>query len=192
MTKFNNGMLDLETLGNNKQSPLIQLAMVMFDPLTGETGKEFKETIDFDDAVKHGIVTGSTIKWWMRQSDDARASVTTDNTVGLAEALTKFSAFLSDIPFRDRTLWGNGSSFDCSILENAYEATGLKKPWSYSGDADVRTVVNIGRLLTPFDRKTEQEFIGTPHDALDDCKHQIRYVSAILRDLSCLKTQEAQ
>lgn len=180
---MNNIMLDIETLDNKKTAAMVQLAALRFDPLTGETGKSFKVNIDFDDAVKHGTVSGGTVQWWLQQDKAAQNALTdSDGRVTLDEALKQFHIWLMDIPYKQRKLWGNGITFDNVIVRHAFSAVGCECPWPFYGDSDVRTVVDMGVLLLDgIDHKRITPFEGIKHDALDDCKHQVKYVSAILR-----------
>lgn len=61
---------------------------------------------------------------------------------------------------------------------SAYKAYGMKRPWYYFGERCVRTLVHgFGELVgRDFAREVRANFEGTPHDALDDGKHQIRYL----------------
>ena len=87
-------------------------------------------------------------------------------------------------------MWGNGAGFDNVILRSAYVACGLIVPWKHWNDRDVRTIVDLGRTLLGFNPKKEMPFEGVRHCALDDAKHQARYVSAIIQQLAGKPTQE--
>lgn len=79
--------------------------------------------------------------------------------------------------------WGNGASFDCVILRNSYSLTGQPVPWQWWNDRDVRTIVELGKVIG-FDPKRDMPFKGTRHNALDDAIHQAKYVSAIWKKLA--------
>lgn len=92
-------------------------------------------------------------------------------------------------------VWGNGDGFDCTIMANAYEA--VRKVhfigyWNGFQDRDVRTVVDMGRDLLGFDPKKDMPFEGVAHRALDDAKHQARYVSAIYQALASNQNQKGE
>lgn len=80
-------------------------------------------------------------------------------------------------------VWGNGASFDCVILRNSYSLTGQPVPWQWWNDRDVRTIVELGKVIG-FDPKRDMPFKGTRHNALDDAIHQAKYVSAIWKKLA--------
>jgi len=47
-----------------------------FDPTTGETGAAFYQAVDLSSSMSAGgTVNGETIKWWLCQSNEARATI---------------------------------------------------------------------------------------------------------------------
>ena len=176
MNNMTNIMLDLETLGKDSNAVILSIGAVFFDPLTGETGAEFYQTVDLNDSLKYGKVDASTITWWMKQGYDAKDIFEDEQASLLSETLLDFYTFVNlDLPSEKEgsaVVWGNGPSFDNVILRNAYEAcyekTGLEAPWEYFNEGCVRTVVKLGRILLSIDPKNTMEFSGTTHNALDD------------------------
>ena len=190
---MNNVMLDLETLGNGSNSAIISIGAVFFEPKTGELGADFYQTITLESAMESGTVDASTIAWWMKQSDDARAIFNDERSVALPVALYEFSEWLiqnsesSDKNTAKVSVWGNGATFDNVILSNAYEQINQSRPWPYWADRDVRTIVELGRTIAGIDPKYNNPFEGTAHNALDDAKHQARYVSDIYKALKYMQ-----
>lgn len=76
------------------------------------------------------------------------------------------------------TVWGNGSTMDITILQSAYEYFGMKTPWQYWAVNDVRTIVDLKPEV-----KANTKFEGVKHSAIDDCKHQIKYLSQTFKEL---------
>jgi hypothetical protein len=182
---MNNVMLDLETISNGPNAAIISIGAVMFDPSTGNLGAEFYTTINIEDAMKYGQADGSTIAWWMRQSDEARAVFNDGDSTTLEMALIEFSEWISQIDsFKSINVWGNGCSFDNVILSNAYNKVGMKQPWPFWGDRDVRTIVDLGRKIKGIDPKKNMQLDGVAHNALDDAKFQAKYVSEIFNALA--------
>lgn len=60
-------------------------------------------------------------------------------------------------------------------------ACGVEVPWKYFEPVDVRTLVDLGKRLFDFDPKKTIKFEGDKHNAIDDCKFQIKYCSAIYK-----------
>ena len=184
---MNNIMLDLETMGKGSNAAIVSIGAVFFNPLTGELGDQFYKRIWLESAAKYGELDASTVVWWLGQSDEARAEISHNDSVGLNEAIRGFSEFIFNNTkgsFTDTRVWGNGCTFDNVIIANAYKQLKLQKPWSYSGDMDVRTIVELGRKLINFDPKKDMPFEGEKHNALADAIHQAKYVSAIYQKLA--------
>lgn len=163
-----NIMVDLETLGNSANSVIIAIGAVKFD--ASRLGEEFYEVVDAESCVQAGLVMDtSTVLWWMQQSDEARAAFKRKG-VHLGTALTKFVGFCD---VEDR-VWGNGASFDNTILSNAYRKTGIEQPWKFWNDRCYRTM----KSLYP---QVKMERQGTYHNALDDAKSQALHVIEIAK-----------
>ncbi len=173
-------MLDIETLGNGNNAAIIAIGAVFFEPYHNALGAEFYVSIKPASAAYYGSIDAATMQWWMKQSSEARALFNDPNAVGLKDALLAFSQWLSDTTeYKQRQVWGNGCSFDNVILANAYKAAKMRQPWPYSGDRDVRTLVELGKSLGGVNPKKSMVFDGIAHNALDDAKHQAKYISAI-------------
>ncbi|EMJ4790229.1 3'-5' exoribonuclease [Klebsiella oxytoca] len=179
-------MVDLETMGKNSNAPVVSIGAVIFDPATGFLGETFYKVVSLESAVSWGAeIDPSTVIWWMKQSSEARSEIANDNAIQLDDALLQFSEFvLENIPGGCKTaqIWGNGATFDNTILRSSYERACLDCPWGYRNDRDVRTIVELGKAIG-FDAKTSIPFEGERHNALADAQHQARYVSAIWQRL---------
>lgn len=173
--KFDHLMIDLETLGTAPNAPVLAIGAVFFAPATGALGEKFYADIDVEDAMRFGTMSGSTFKWWMQQSDAARAAAI-KGTMFAQEAFATFRKFIYDGCSSQRHLrpWGNGASFDISIMDYAFNRiTGNPAPWNFWNVRDVRTIKELGELKSPFTGKLQ----GTAHNALDDAVFQAGYVS---------------
>ncbi|HGC0093818.1 TPA: 3'-5' exoribonuclease, partial [Escherichia coli] len=172
--------VDLETMGTNPDAPINSIGGKFFDPETGEMGPEFSKTIDAK--TGGGTVDISTIEWWLVQSSEARSAILV-NQIPLDDALLQFREFISEHSDEKFVqVWGNGATFDNAILRRSYERQGIPCPWRYCNDRDVRTIVELGKTIG-FDARTAIPFEGVPHNALDDARHQAKYVSVIWQKL---------
>ncbi|EEZ3877114.1 3'-5' exoribonuclease [Escherichia coli] len=177
---WNHLSVDLETMGTNPDAPINSIGGKFFDPETGEMGPEFSKTIDAK--TGGGTVDISTIEWWLVQSSEARSAILV-NQIPLDDALLQFREFISEHSDEKFVqVWGNGATFDNAILRRSYERKGIPCPWRYCNDRDVRTIVELGKTIG-FDARTAIPFEGVPHNALDDARHQAKYVSAIWQKL---------
>ena len=175
-------MVDLETMGKKNNAPIVAIGAVVFDPATGSIGESFYKVVCLESSVNWGaVIDPSTVIWWLKQSSEARSAIVNDDAIPLQDALLQFREFVDDNVAggsKKAQVWGNGASFDNSILRSSYDCIAEDYPWEYWNDRDVRTMVELGQAIS-FDPKTTIPFEGSRHNALADAIHQARYVSAI-------------
>lgn len=175
-------MVDLETMGKKHNAPIVAIGAIVFDPATGSIGESFYKVVCLESSVNWGaVIDPSTVIWWLKQSSEARSAIVNDDAIPLLDALLQFREFVSDNVAggsKKAQVWGNGASFDNSILRSSYDCIAEDYPWEYWNDRDVRTMVELGQAIS-FDPKTTIPFEGSRHNALADAIHQARYVSAI-------------
>jgi len=188
-TMFTHLMVDLETMGKKPGAPIVSIGAVFFAPSSGKTGAEFYQVINLESSMSFGArPDASTILWWLKQSPEARSAIVVDDTVGLVEALEQFLNFMAENAAngsRTVQLWGNGSSFDCSLLEAAFELADTPFPIPHWNYRDVRTVVELGKAVG-LNARYDIPFEGDQHNALADARHQVKYVSAIWQRLTAI------
>ncbi|RWP69509.1 3'-5' exonuclease [Mesorhizobium sp.] len=176
--KFTHLMTDLETMGTAANAPVVAIGAVYFDPDTGAKGETFDAAIDVEDAMRYGRVSGSTIKWWLGQGDAARQKVVR----GTAPAARVFEAFHGFCLKHgsDVRPWGNGASFDITILDYAFgRILDKPAPWKFWNVRDCRTIKELAEGIVTFNGKLE----GVAHTALDDANHQADWVSVYWQGL---------
>lgn len=173
---MNHVMIDLETLSTRSDAAIVSIAAVKFEPRTGKTGERFYTHPDLNDVIEKGFhVDGSTIAWWMEQSDEARGEAFKNYVNPLSVVLSEFWTFIG----YDSFVWGNPVSFDLPIIENARLKLGFTAPfWNRRNIMCLRTLKN----LVP-DSVYKTEFEGVPHHPLDDCLHQIKQAHKICSHL---------
>ena len=159
-------MIDIETLSVKKNGAILSIGAVYFDRNTGETGESFYARISKESALKYGVYDDDTLKWWEKQSEEARYEAFGGN-LDSYDVAESFSSFIKP----DTKVWGNGSVFDITILENWFDSVGVKYPWDFWNIRDVRTIVDWFDIdVKSFTRE------GVHHNALDDCLYQIKYL----------------
>lgn len=179
MTTKRNMMIDLETLGTFMNAPVVTIGACFFDPMTGEVGGKFYCKIDMADAMKHGTTDPETLRWWLGQDPVAQKELTSGKST-VADALSKLTAFYNT--GNDAAVWGNGPTFDVTILDYAYwKALGQKAPWPFWNVRDVRTVVQLAEGLVKKPAAFTKDAVA--HNALDDCIFQVGYVSKMWQAL---------
>lgn len=182
---MNHLMIDLETMGNKPDAPVVSIGAVFFDPSTGELGQEFYCVVSLKSSVNGGAVPDpDTIIWWLKQSSEARAAICDEeNAVSLVTALSDLNRFIRvNADPKTVQVWGNGATFDNVILRASYDRELVPCAWRFTNDRDVRTIVELGRAIG-IDPRNDIPFEGDAHNALADARHQAKYVSAIWRKL---------
>ncbi len=165
-------MLDFETFGNGKRACIVQIGACYFNRVTGQIGDTYKKNVDARDAVKNGgVIDADTIYWWLGQSPQAIQSITSDPKIGIVAAMGGLNEFLKDA----KCIWSH-ATFDFVILSETLRQLGIKPNFRYQSARDIRTLIDITGTKI---EKSERE--GTHHDALDDCKFQVKYVVQALR-----------
>ncbi|HIE9491334.1 TPA: 3'-5' exoribonuclease domain-containing protein [Klebsiella quasipneumoniae subsp. quasipneumoniae] len=179
-------MVDLETMGKKNNAPIVAIGAVVFDPATGSIGESFYKVVCLESSVNWGaVIDPSTVIWWLKQSSEARSAIVNDDAIPLQDALLQFREFVSDNVAggsKKAQVWGNGASFDNSILRSSYDCIAEDYPWEYWNDRDVRTMVELGHAIN-YEPQKAIPFEGERHNALADSIHQARYVSAIWQRL---------
>ncbi|WP_079223864.1 exonuclease [Citrobacter werkmanii] len=180
-------MVDMETMGNSPDAPIVSIGAVFFDPSTGNTGAEFYQVVSLESSMSFGMKPdASTIQWWLKQSSEARSAILVDEAMGLRETLELLADFIAENAANGShtvQLWGNGCSFDNVILRRAYALTDTPFAVPFWNDRDVRTMVELGKSVS-INPRFDIPFEGDMHNALSDARHQVKYVSAIWQRLT--------
>ncbi|HGY1203873.1 TPA: 3'-5' exoribonuclease [Citrobacter braakii] len=180
-------MVDMETMGNSPDAPIVSIGAVFFDPSTGNTGAEFYQVVSLESSMSFGMKPdASTIQWWLKQSSEARSAILVDEAMGLLETLELLADFIAENAANGShtvQLWGNGCSFDNVILRRAYALTETPFAVPLWNDRDVRTMVELGKSVG-INPRFDIPFEGDMHNALSDARHQVKYVSAIWQRLT--------
>jgi len=178
-------MLDLETLSTRANARIIAIGAVAFDQDKGVYAKFYQPIVAgasgplWDGFTAHmqthadeeGFhISKDTLRWWDEQSDEAKRVFTDPNACMMNTALDAFDCWLGDLD--DRTnirVWGNGASFDNTILATAYSIMLEDLPWRFYNDRCYRTAKNLYPNVA-LDR------IGVYHNAMDDAETQAMHL----------------
>lgn len=174
---MNDYSIDLETLGKRYDAPIVSIGVQQFDRNTGKLGQTFYRVVDLNSSVKAGRVDGSTVAWWIEQNAKAKTVFAKDTPkVGLATALDELARWMRSMKGVPR-VYGNGATFDISILEYAFDhgGVGLTEPWEFWNVRDMRTLVDAAGYDSA--KETPVVRVGTHHNALDDAIYQANVIS---------------
>lgn len=170
-------MIDFETLGNGTNKCICQVGAVYFDKTTGQIGQEFKANID---ASSHerigGRLDANTVYWWLQQSEAARTSLLKDREP-IDHVFIKLNDFLSGAT----RIWSH-ATFDFVTLTETLKQLNIKPSFGYKKGLDLRTLTYLGGVKVDSHLRE-----GVHHDALDDCKFQVKYAVA---SLNAIKTSK--
>jgi len=179
-------MVDLETLGLKDNATVFQVSAVMFDISNGKIKSGFNKIIDIE--KEDMVVDGSTIKWWLKTDKELLDKlINDDNSLPASSVWQLFNSWIScevgnnDLSSKNVYLWGNGILFDNQKVKTQMEKFGIKYPIHYTNDRDVRTILDLACDKTSFScdkiKASVSDESETKHDALDDCRYQVRLVS---------------
>jgi len=180
--KYTDVMIDIETTGRNPGCAIIQIAAVPFNMNTGAISTNvFKMSINLDKQKQKGFnLDNGTIGWWKKENPNLFRQLSTSNNhyVDVGSKFQKWFRSLNDS--KNIRVWGNSNRFDLGIIEGWYQKSiGTKQfePfWNTWLERDVRTLAMLDPII-----KSNTKFVGVKHNAIDDCKHQIKYCRAIVR-----------
>jgi hypothetical protein len=186
-------MVDLETLGTRPGSVILSIGAVFFDPASGLLGDSFHQVIDVASCCVAGLKGDhSTIKWWEKQSAEARVTyevafgtrVSANPAEPLVKTLEAFNSYLAvggpaEGPKHVR-LWGNGAAFDNALLREAYILANLTLAVPFFNDRCFRTLKALGSEFGV----VEPEFEGERHHALADAIHQAKWALKVFEALA--------
>lgn len=179
-------MLDLETLSTRANAVILIIGAIKFKR-NGNTSS-FKD-IDEKDKFYRRVTLKSctdvkmdidpeTINWWHSQDKKVKhEALYSEDRCTLEKSLKDFSEWFNG----SRFIWGNGSSFDVTIIEEAYKRVNIDIPWKFWNVRDLRTLFDFGRVYNR-DLPTENK-----HDALYDCYRQIVGFHMAVRNLKSNK-----
>lgn len=166
--RYQDFMLDIETLGNRGDAAVVQIGVVGFDRVTGAVAPASrlyvrphpKSTMDY-----------STVKWWMEQSDEARKAVFTneDRVMEAESALYTLNSMFERHGTEGFRVWGKPATFDITILESLYRACYMEPPWKHWNVRCLRTLLDVTGYPRELEVKPEIKHDGG-HDARAQAK----------------------
>ena len=165
-------MLDLETLSTKQNSVVLTLGAVKFNAFSlQEPHEELYLRIDADEQIAMGRdVSESTVEWWMKQSAEVQ-----EEAMG-SEGLNDLNRYLVGVD----KIWCQGPHFDITILETLFADAELNTNWQYYQVMDSRTIFSLLGDLRDKNR-------ARAHNAVEDCKEQVRALQKLNRQLGITK-----
>jgi len=165
-----NVMVDIETLSRRKNAGILSIGACKFD----ENEIVDKFYVNVDPQTLRGLnfdICPETVAWWKTQSKEARDALRVDQRP-IRTALEMLSEWFGPVSL---PTWANAPTFDCVILESAYQTFNIEKPWKYYDERCYRT---ISELFGIHDIKNRE---GSLHNALDDAMNQTKNLQSLFR-----------
>ena len=170
--KADHAMIDLETMGTTPDSAIVSVGIVLFNPSIGVGKKTFYRELDW--ANQDRLIDKGTQAWWKTQSKEAKNALF--GLDDLDDVLKEIAEFLP----KDVKVWGNGPTFDISMLEDAYRKYDIEIPWKFWNIRDCRTIVDM------FETKRGGfggSIGGGSHNALEDARCEAVAIVKMWRNL---------
>lgn len=185
--KYTHVMFDVETMATAPDAVILSLGAQAFDEhahLSGQPhlGPALYSVLEIEGQRAGGRrVDPETMLWWSQQSEGARAVLDEPTREPVRLALERLAAFVQDCTIgRDHYRpWGNGASFDLTLLEDLHRWAGKRLPWKYHNQRCFRTLKSVFEE----DYQRAQEAVGRIqyHNAADDARWQSEMAVRLLR-----------
>lgn len=174
---MNGIMLDIETLGTTPGSVILSVGAAEFS--NTEILNTCHVHIDPLDSASKGMhIDAATVMWWLAQAKEAQQALLDTVTIGLEAALIILA---QSFDWTDKKVWCNGAAFDFPLLSAAHNAVGMRTPWMYYNEMDMRTVKGlVGKAV--FKRCRIEPAIA--HDGLADAIAQAKTLQNIFSEVS--------
>ena len=165
---MNDLMVDIETLGTGQNSVITQIGACYFDRHTAEVKETFLVNVQIQDCLNHGLgVDAGALKFWFGEIFKRGTPTFLKEPLPLSSALGQLKQF-AEI-HTEAPIWSH-ACFDFGRLDDGYGKLGQKLGFSYRRLRDIRTLVDLSGI-----KRTDMPKEDKTHDALDDCKRQVRY-----------------
>ncbi|MBM7454508.1 hypothetical protein HNR62_000337 [Oceanisphaera litoralis] len=174
--------LDLETLNTAPDAVITSIAAIPFTMELGVSDCSWYGHLSIQEQLNAGrTASASTLLWWLRQEDVAREELVQGQeaiTRGLRDELATLLDFVALEKQRSNidtvAVWGNGSTFDVTLLEHLLRQNGLTPFWDYRHVYDMRTLVALNPAVK---ERNKNNFVGVRHNAFADATHQANVIS---------------
>lgn len=172
----NDIMIDIESLDTSPYCVILTIGAVRFDPKgTGVVERlELRPTIEDQTEVYNRVINDDTIRWWGTQNpaalEEAMGDQGRESFKDCMEKLYKFC-------WNRRAVWSNGASFDCVVMETAWQQLGMRIPWPFYTVRDTRTLYEVAGV------KLKDGGHVTSHKAVEDAERQAVVVQKAYKKL---------
>jgi len=137
------------TFGAGPTAPILAIAAIAFDPVSGKLGNKFYCTIELQSVLKPGVflIDPESVSTWMGRTTEARSIFHLKPNVPrhtIATALDELNKWIWSQGSEPPHAWG-----DLAVLEYAYRAgaIGLQPAWHNTGRREKDSLIDACRVL---------------------------------------------
>lgn len=175
-------MNDIETIGTDADTIVLSVGSVLFNKEGIHAKREW--TLDLEEQKKLGRTFDHETLWfWMKQSEGARKAFDPKiEKVSMVQFLNEYELWIDEnlVSHKEKRdelkCWGNGSSFDTTIIEDLFRKYHSKGkagiPWKFWNQWCYRTFNHLTKAKDLVKRE------GIYHNAADDAEFQAKTVLA--------------
>ena len=169
-------MIDIESLDTSPYCVILTIGAVRFDPKgTGVVERlELRPTIEDQTEVYNRVINDDTIRWWGTQNPAALEEAMGDQG---RESFKQCMEKLYKFCWNRRAVWSNGASFDCVVMETAWQQLDMRIPWPFYTVRDTRTLYEVAGV------KLKDGGHVTSHKAVEDAERQAIVVQKAYKKL---------
>ena len=188
--KYTDLMIDLETLGNEGQFLVTQVALVPFsleEELDPEVLSINNLIVNFNpkELIKKGFeINTGTINWWIENNIDTFIESIKGKT-GLNEGCHLIKKFLEKDMYSGIERYWASATLDYQGLSNLFKSQDMINPFVYNKRNCCRTIRTLHQQL--FDSKYQNT---NNHNPVEDCIQQIKLLRQQWSDIQNLKKNE--
>jgi DNA polymerase III epsilon subunit-like protein len=170
-TDYDHVMIDNETLSVNVDGVILSIGACKFNATEIANDGFYRAITIQSNLDEHRTILPSTLRWWLDQSDKAKAVLDDPNAIPLGQALDELREWIGP-QWKNKLVYGNGADFDISMLKHAYGSQ--PTPWEFFNVRCFRTLKSSAKAkLVP------KPANAGAHNALWDAVAQAQHLQAI-------------
>jgi len=179
-------VFDIETLGTKPGAAILTVGLALVSRASAKVIASYYWQVDpktYDEPNHPSFDKEcSTIAWWAQQSEEA-----TKEAFGGEYAIEQVLDEIIDVIMfyggvDKAVVWGNGATFDVSILEEAFRRLGQDVPWEFYNVRCLRTLCS--EMGVDWKRHLQKH---RAHIAVEDAKAEARGLIVCLEKLRRMK-----
>ncbi|MGH8466992.1 MAG: 3'-5' exonuclease [Pseudomonas sp.] len=174
-------MLDLETLGLNLGSGIIQIGVVFFDPDAGVDSPI--ESYSVSANVRQDgntVVDPATVDWWKDTDEPLYHELMerSERAMSISDAIGELRALFER--HAPQCVWAKRPAFDIAQLNLRMQELGIEPFWKFYKVFDCATVTETILRLTGIKPVMSRDSALRAHDGEADAVHQVRLLQQCL------------